>query len=166
MSRSPVWSKHGRICRDCRRTSGLLIIDRMGKDIAALIDTNTVGRIKIQVEKEPKFQISHDHRTDLTAALTQRYGLGQQTLLLKSFERRFFGDLYEYVTSAFLERGSCRIAVTVKSLSTSLGACVPPRRTEKISASGILHLESSSFPSSTEGSTTKKFCIIREPEVS
>lgn len=152
----------------------VLIIDRMGKDISGVgIDTNIVGRIKIQGEKEPEVpNIKMIVVTDLTAASHgNATGIGLADITTQRlFEKIDFPATYmNTVTSAFLERGKLPIvAETGKiALDYALGACgpTPPEQKKIIRIRDTLHLDELYVSQAVleEINGQKEFCIIREP---
>jgi hypothetical protein len=152
----------------------VLIIDRMGKDISGVgIDTNIVGRIKIQGEKEPEVpNIKMIVVTDLTAASHgNATGIGLADITTQRlFEKIDFPATYmNTVTSAFLERGKLPIvAETGKiALDYALVACgpTPPEQKKIIRIRDTLHLDELYVSQAVleEINGQKEFCIIREP---
>lgn len=152
----------------------VLIIDRMGKDISGVgIDTNIVGRIKIQGEKEPEVpNIKMIVVTDLTAASHgNATGIGLADITTQRlFEKIDFPATYmNTVTSAFLERGKLPIvAETGKiALDFALVACgpTPPEQKKIIRIRDTLHLDELYVSQAVleEINGQKEFCIIREP---
>jgi len=88
----------------------ILVVDRMGKNISGTgIDTNIIGRIRINSEKEPE---APDIKNIVISDITEEshgnavgVGLGD-FITRKLFEKIDFKATYENViTSAFIERG-------------------------------------------------------------
>lgn len=127
----------------------ILIVDKIGKDISGTgVDTNIIGRIKIDSEKDPEFpRIRNIIFSDLTEATHgNALGLGLGDFITKKLFRKIdFKSTYENViTSTFLERGKIPIIADTdrQALEYAIRACrsVDPDRLRIIRIKDTLHL--------------------------
>lgn len=127
----------------------VLIVDKTGKDISGSgMDTNIIGRIKINTEKDPeKPRITNIVITDLTeASHGNAVGMGLADVMTKRFQSKIdFKATYENViTSTFLERGKMPIVADSDrhAIEIALKTCGPiaPQDARVIRIKDTLHL--------------------------
>ena len=130
-------------------TLDVLIVDRIGKDISGTgLDTNIVGRIRIDTEKDPDIpRIKRIVITDLTqGSHGNAVGMGIADFMTERLKKKIdFKATYEnVVTATFVERGKMPIVATSDRIAVeyALKTCGPikPENAKIIRIKDTLHL--------------------------
>ena len=128
----------------------VLLIDRMGKNISGVgMDTNIIGRIKIQGQPEPTFpDIKSIVVTDLTEeSHGNATGTGLADVVVKKlYDKIHFDVTYKNVsTSGFLERGKIPVVANndfeALKLAIRNSGCVHPGKERIVRIKDTLHLD-------------------------